>query len=537
MQVMKKCKMFMALMLVVVFAISAAGCGTSQTNKAADTKKILRFGTMDAKAAIDMQKTTFSHVMSIADQVIETVLTTDNDLKLQPVLLKEMPKISSDGLTYTFELKQGIKFHNGEVLKSSDVKYSYERLLKEGLMSNLIDMIKGADKVTRKEAISLEGFKIIDDMKFEITLAYPYVPFLAAISTPYCAIYPEKATAAAGKDWGIKTLIGTGPFKFKEYTQGKGVVLVKNTDYHGKAANLDEIQYKFIPDTNTMVMEYEKGNIDVMLMDSTLYPTYANDAKLKDQIHKFTPLGMVYLNPNNKDEKLKDVRVREALSYAIDRGKICKELLHGTATPATTFIPPGLDGYNKDAKLYEYNPEKAKKLLADAGYKDGIELEASVAARFPTLLKVLTAIQAQVKPAGINLKVTSVDNASFTDMSKNGKIQLGLGNWYIDYVDPDGMIYQRLHSKITKNSYNLYSSPEFDKMLDDARVEADKAKRTDLYKKADAMATRTDFAAIPIYNESMFYMSKPYLKSFKVTSAYRVRFADSDIDLAAKNAK
>lgn len=536
---MKRLKTIIALLLVAVFTMSTAGCGSDskKSNNAADTKKVLRFGTMDAKAAIDMQKSTSSHVASIADQVIETLITSDNDLKLQPVLLKDMPKVSADGLTYSFELKAGVKFHNGEVLKSSDVKYSYERLLTEGLMGNLIDMIKGANKLVKKEATSLEGFKIIDDTKFEITLEYAYVPFLAAISTNYCAIYPEKACKETGKEWGLKTLIGTGPFMFKEYNQGSGVVLVKNTEYHGAAAKIDEIQYKFIADANTMVMEYEKGNIDLVLLDSTLYTTYQNDPKFKDQIHKFTPLGLVYLNPNNTDAKLKDVKVREALSYAIDREKICKDLLHGTASPASTFIPPGLDGYNKDAKPYEYNPEKAKQLLAEAGYKDGIELEASVAARFPTLLKVLTVIQAQMKPAGINLKVTSVDNATFTDMSKSGKVQMGLGNWYIDYIDPDGMIYQRLHSKITKNSYNLYNNPEFDKILDSARVESNKEKRIELYKTADDIATRKDFAAIPIYNESMFYMNKPYLKDFKVTSAYKYVFAKSDIDLAMKAAK
>lgn len=531
---MKRAHVIAVLLVLVMVAMVAAGCGSSKSSST-DSKKVLRFGTMDAKAAIDMQKTTYSHVMSIADQVSETLLITDNDLKLKPLLLKEMPKVSSDGLTYTFELKPGVKFHNGEVLKSSDVKYSFERLLKEGLMSNLIDMIQGADKVIKKEATTLEGFKVIDDTKFEITLKYPYVPFLAAISTPYVAIYPEKACQEAGKDWGIKTLFGTGPFKFQSYTQGTGVVLVKNPEYHGTPAKIDEIDYKFIADTNTMVMEYEKGNLDVMLLDAALYPTYQSDQKLNGQIHKFTPLGLVYLNPNNTDEKLKNPKVREALSYVIDRDKICKELLHGTATPATTFIPPGLDGYNKNAKPYEYNPEKAKQLLAEAGYKDGIELEASVAARFPTLLKVMTAIQAQAKPAGINIKVNSVDNASFTDMAKNGKIQLGLGNWYIDYVDPDAMIYQRLYSTVAKTGYNRYNNPEFDKLLDAARVESNPTKRFELYTKAEEMATRIDYAAIPIYNENMFYLCKPYLKNFAITSAYRVHFNDSDIDLAAKN--
>lgn len=533
---MKRVKTIIALMFVVILTISTAGCGSKGKNEGAD-KKVLRFGTVDAKAAIDMQKCTYSQVLNIADQVVETLITTDNDLKLQPVLLKEMPKVSQDGLVYSFELKSGVKFHNGEVLKSSDVKYSFQRMLTEGVMSNLIDMIKGADKVISKEAADLEGFKIIDDTKFEITLQYRFMPFLSTIATPYCAIYPEKACKEAGDSWGTKTLIGTGPYKFKEYVQGDHVTVVKNPDYHGNAPKLDEVQFKFIADANTMVMEYQKGNIDLMQLDPTLYTTYAKDSEIRSEMHQFTPLGLTYISPNHTNDKLKNVKVREALSYAIDREKICKELLHGTAAPATTFIPPGLDGYNKDAKPYEYNPEKAKQLLSEAGYKNGLDLEAVIIAKNATMDKVFTAIQAQVKQAGINLKLTQVDKAAFIDMRKSHKIPLYMSTWYIDYVDADAMIYQTLHTKITKNGSNLYSNPEFDKLLDEARVTSDLNKRTEMYKKADEIASRRDFAGIPLYNENMFYLSKPYLKDFKVTAAYRYHFDNCDIDLSMKYAK
>lgn len=129
----------------------------------------------------------------VADQITQPLISLKNDGTLAPELIKEMPKISDDGLTYSFELKDNVKFHNGETVKTSDVKYSFERLLTEGVMGSMIDQIVGAQALIDKTATSLEGFKIIDDQKFDIVLEQPFSPFTSTIATAYVAIYPEQA--------------------------------------------------------------------------------------------------------------------------------------------------------------------------------------------------------------------------------------------------------------------------------------------------------------------------------------------------------
>lgn len=523
---------------LVVALVMAVVLGFAPAAGAAE-KKILRYGAIPMKSTLDMQLNTYNQVMDIADHVIETLIRYDDDMNLQPLLIKALPKPSDDGLVYRFELKPDIKFHNGETLRASDVKYTFERMFRPStgaLMSYICGMIKGAQEMLDGKATSLEGFKIIDDSTFEVTLAYPYAPFLAGIATSYAGIYPEKACEAAGKDWGLLTYIGTGPFKVKSLDLDNGVVTERFADYHGPAPKLDGVEFVFIEDPNTRRMEYERGNIDVMFLDAPMYPEYAKIPKLAPEIGEFIPMGTIFVNPNVAMTPLDNVKVREALSYAIDRNALANDLMKGTAKVATTFIPPGMMGYDKALLPFEYNVEKAKKILADAGYPKGLELEGYVrnTGINGTLGRTLLALQGQLKAAGIDLKVIQVDAATWSDIRNAGKIPLFIGNWYADFADPDGVIYSFLHSSNSKTLSNNYNKPEFDKLLEDARSISDQAKREELYRKADFMATREDYAALPLFNETMYYLCKPYVKNFRMTPAYVFHFFNTDIDLTEK---
>lgn len=535
---MQRGKKLTTLFLTALLAIGAVGCG-STTKDAADTNgaqgqgaaaeaKILRMAAQDPQVPLDAQKHTYSHLLKITDQIVEPLIIMGADGNLQPLLLTEMPKVSDDLLTYEFTLKENVKFHNGETLKASDVKYSFKRLLTDGKMGNLIDMIKGADKLVAKESDDLEGFQIVDDTHFTITINEPFIPFLSAIATDYVVIYPEAACTEAGDEWGLKTLVGTGPFRFDAYNQGQDVIVTKFEEYHGEPVKLDGINFKFIQDPNTQVMEYQKGNIDVLQLDSALYPTFANNEAIKEEMHSFTPYGLVFFTINT--QKYPDPKVREALSYSIDREAICNDLLYGTATPAKTFIPKGLLGHNDEAADYEYNPEKAKQLLAEAGYPDGIEIEVQDNTKYPTYSKLIVAVQEQARASGINIKINQVDNAAWADMKRSGQVSMAISNWYVDYADPDGMIYQTMSEKMTKQNSNFYADEEFNQLLNDARGEADTQKRGEMYKKADELLTRRDYAAIPICNETMFYLAKDYVKGFEVTSSYRYYFGNADLE-------
>jgi peptide/nickel transport system substrate-binding protein len=417
-------------------------------------------------------------------------------------------------------LKPGIKFHDGTPLKASDVKYTFERMFKpstEALMSYICDMIIGAKDMLEGKADGLAGFKIIDDLNFEITLEYPYAPFLGSIATAYAGIYPEKACEAAGKDWGLTTYIGTGPFKVTKLDLDNGVTTEIFADYHGAKQPLDGIEFIFIEDANTRRMEYERGNIDVMLLDATMYPEYSK-SRIAAEIGSYTPIGVIFVNPNVTNEYLSKVKVREALSLAIDRRALAQDLMKGTVSEARSFLLPGMMGYDDKAQPYRHDAAQAKKLLAEAGYPDGFEVESYIrSANINGMTgRLLLAIQNQVREAGIRIKIVQVDSAAMTDIRNSGKVPLEIFDWYADFPDPDGFIYSMLYSTNAEVLTSNYKSKEFDKLLDDARSTVDSAKRAELYKKADHLATRVDYAAIPLFHEKLYYLAKPYVKNFRM---------------------
>lgn len=343
---MKK-RLFSLVLISAMVLSSLTACGgnkdketkaPSETTAAAETTasaaatgdKILRVASEDPQVPLDMQLNTYSIIMKVTDNVTESLLTTNAEGKLEPTLLAEMPTLSEDKLTYSFTLKDGVKFHNDAPLTSADVKYSLERMVKKLKMSSLLEKVEGYEAFFNGEAEELTGIVVVDDTHFEIHMSEVYTPFLSALSTPYCAIYPAEACEAAGDNWGMTELYGTGPFKLVSYKTGVGVELAKNENYHGGDVKLDGIKYTFIDDPNTGVLEYQKGNIDVVYMDSALYPTYAN-GELKDELYSFNPYGGYYLSFNVKD--IPEAKVREALTYAVDRKALCDSVLSGTASP------------------------------------------------------------------------------------------------------------------------------------------------------------------------------------------------------------
>ncbi|MDR2179680.1 MAG: ABC transporter substrate-binding protein [Synergistaceae bacterium] len=516
------------LWVLAVLALAVGGAADAAEDQ------VLRFSVENRRAPLDMQFNSYPQTMDISDHVAEPLLIFDWQMNLTPLLLTGMPKISEDGKTYSFELKPGIKFHDGSILKASDVKFSFERMFDPAVGAHnsfIADMIVGAKDMQEGKAKELAGFKIIDDTHFEITLEYAYAAFLASIGQPYGSIYPETAAKAAGKDWGVTQYFGTGPFFIKDFDMENGPLLERFEDYHGKKPKLQKIQFVFVDDPNTRRLEYESGNIDVMPLHATFYPQYSK-SPFASELGAHTPEGVIFISPNLKNEHLSKVKVREAISLAIDRNALVDDLMHGTARLATTFTPPSMLGYDKTAQPYEFNVEKAKVLMKEAGYENGFEIDGYIRseALSDTAGRVLLAVQQQLAAIGIKINIVQVDSASWSDIRGAGGIPLYIGTWYSDFPDPAGHIASYLHSKVSGTYSNNYSSPEFDKLLDEGQSETDPAKRQALYAKADHLATRVDYAAIPLFHEDMFYLCKPYVKDLHKDPGNVFHFFDTYIE-------
>lgn len=548
---MKK-KFLTALVSAGVAALALSGCGggASESTKAADqtdsaaessaqtagedgARKVLRYGQANSGEGLDMQKSTSSRSAAIADEVTESLLRFDDDNKEEPVLLTDFPSVSDDGLTYSFELKQGVHFTNGTELTSKDVKFTFERMFTPSTAAKstaYFNMIQGAQDMLAGSATELSGFEIVDDYHFNITLEYPFAPFVKNIGTSYADIFPEDACTAAGENWGLGTdLIGTGPYKIEENDDTTQVVLVKNEDYHGGEVNLDELQFIFYDDDQTKLIAYENGDIDLADLNASLLSQY--QANYADEITAYYPLGTAFISMNLNDQYLSDVNVRKAISLAINREELVDAVLNGAGIPATSYLNNGIPGHDDSLSVYEYNPEKAKELLAEAGYADGIAITSEVRQSDQA---VYSAIQGYLAEVGINMELNVVDNATYNSDRTAGKIPLTGMTWNALYPDGDFQMYNYFYSSKSDAQGVFYHNDEFDKLLDDARKSTDEDARAEMYKEADKILSQDDYACIPLYYPQSQFIAKPYVKNYKVGNLI-YHFWNADIDTAAQN--
>ena len=237
-------KRFAAAACLIAAALSLSACGGSgQTETTAGGAaesttaapaagapaggKVVRVAAVDPQVALDPQQYTYSIVMKITDNVTESLITTMEDGSLEPNLLTALPEVSEDGMTYSFELLPDVKFHNGETLKASDVKYSFERLVKLTKMATLMENVEGYKELADGAAEEMSGIQVQDDTHFTIKLVKPYAPFASVLSTAYCAVYPEAACEEAGDTWGMQVLYGTGRFQDGQLSERRRRCTVK----------------------------------------------------------------------------------------------------------------------------------------------------------------------------------------------------------------------------------------------------------------------------------------------------------------------
>lgn len=526
-------KKFIALLLASVLIFSFAACGKENTDPSgastapsggANTEapstggdKVLKFaGVYPDMLVLDVMKSTTTDTCQSGSLVVEALLDFNEDFSVKPLLLTQLPTVSEDGMTFTCELKKGIKFHDGTELKASDVEFTFNRMfLPSTICVNtfLCDMILGAKDMLDGKTDKLEGFKVIDDYNFTITLESAYSPFLSVLACEQLSIYPEKACTEAGDRWGVDTFIGTGPFKLKEFTPKDRVVVERFEDYHGEKPTLAGIEM-YNMDQNTALLEYESGNLDIVAVNQDVVDTYRKDEAYAKQLVVNPLVGIISMNLNVQKAPLDNPKVREAVGYAIDTEAMVENYLKGNAQATSCFIPRGCMGFDDTRPVSKYDPAKAKALLAEAGFPDGVHLVTTISEK-STAVGVATVLQQQMKESGIDFEIQKVDDAAYIDLRKQGEVQVAFSTWYADIVDPDNFLYTILHSKNSPFFSSNYNNPEFDKKLEECRRITDPAEREKLYREAEHMVVLEDFANVPLYNPIKFYLQQENVTGIK----------------------
>ena len=541
-----KANKLLALCLASAMALSCTGLSVS-ADDTSSVRKVLRFGEANAKVGYDPQTNTNSGATVIEDCVVENLFYWNDQNEEVPILCEDFPEISDDGLTYTFKLREGVYFTDGTELTSDDVGYTFERMFRPetGATSTyMYTMIKGAQEMLDGTATELEGFEKIDDYSFSFTLTEPNSVFIKNLGIAYAAIYPEETCEAAGADWGVTTLVGTGPYTLDfSQTDDSKATLLKNENYWGEEPHFDEIDVIFYDDENTKMMAFENGDIDLCQVPTSLYLTYLG-SDVAEKFHDYYPLGTIFLNVNMQEElngapnPLADVNVRKAISLAIDRQTLVDIQNNGLGVVATGFINPYQLGYDDTNSAFEYNPEEAEKILQDAGYtKDSngyyVTFECHVRSGRAQEVGDMTVVKDNLAKVGINMIVTEVDAATWTDERAAGTVQSQWMGWFPLYADPDNNVYSWFHSSNASGKASFYNNPEFDKLMENARLTTDDTERAELYKQADQILSYEDYAAITMYYPVYTFAAQDYVTNFTVGNLiYQLQYdIDYDMDI------
>jgi peptide/nickel transport system substrate-binding protein/oligopeptide transport system substrate-binding protein len=375
--------------------------------------------------------------------VFDGLLDYDSGTTLQPRIAESMPQISADGLTYTFKLRKGVKFQNGRELVADDVVYSITRVLDPKTASpgaGFFLGIKGAQELVDGKATSVEGIKAIDPNTVEFTLTAPDVTFLNKMAINFSYIVPKEEVEKAGENFG-HTPIGTGPYKLTSWTAGQQLVFERNSDYFFEGRPfIDKITIKVGIEPDVALLQLEKGDIQLMgdPPPGADWTRITGDPAWKDRIEVEQTVNTTYIAINVNEKPFDNVKVRQALNYAIDKNRIV-QLLNGRATVANQILPPLMPGYDKSYTGYEYNPDKAKELLKEANLADGFETSIECISVDPQP-KLCESFQQDLAKVGIKLTINTLAAPNVIDDAGNGKTPLvwsGGMAWTQDYPDPD----------------------------------------------------------------------------------------------------
>ena len=457
--------------------------------------------------ALDPQGAAGAGQNAILPYLFDTLVYQDLDNTFKPYLAESW-EISPDGMQATFKLRENILFHDGSPLDAEAVKFTFERLIEQGQKSPLASMVTVIDTI-----------EAVDETTVRFNFKEPSSTFLSSVSSTYAGIVSPKAIQADNEGFGKKP-VGSGAFILEKWEPGVAITLVKNPQYawgpavldNQAAPNLDRLVFKIIPDIAQQVTAFQAGEVDVLFINQT-----SHVAKLQQdpntEMVETTLNSLIYLGFNVKKPPFDDVRVRQAISHAVNKDELVKVALGGIGEPAFAPLAPTLPGFDPSLKSAElgFDLEKSKALFAEAGFsqggdgvwaKDGQPLTATLlTSTRPPNQALATVLQSQLKAAGVQVEIQQLDSGAAQEAATAGTYDLLL--WRYDWNDPDVLRVYLSTSRIGRTNRNFYSNPELDALLDQAAHEMDDAKRSALYLDAQKILLQ-DAPWQPLYTPKDF---------------------------------
>ena len=506
------------LRLVAVLALALVGVLPAGAQERADAGVYRRPLGHDPQT-LDPARISDIYSRSVSQQIFDGLVQFDQTLTTVPALA-EFWRASRDGLTWTFHLRKGVKFHHGREVTADDVVFSFTRILDPRTRSGAADLfsaVKGAREYREGRARGVAGLAALDRHTVQVTLTEALAPFAAVLAVGHAKIVPREIVEKLGEAFGAQP-VGTGPFKFVRWDRGREIVLAANPDYHDGPPRLSRLVYRIFlgEQFDAMHAEFLKGGLE----DTPLPPRDARPrAADGGYIYVKRPMISVrFYGLNTRVKPLDDRRVRQALLYAIHREAIIEEVFAGRFAPARGILPPGTQGYNPRLRGYPHDPRKARELLAEAGYPGGhglppVAIWSSV--KHEGLAREYERIKRYLDAVGIQSEIHYLtDWPSYSRALEEGRLPVFLYAWYADVPDPDNFLFKLFHSRSPRNFFR-YANPSVDDLLMAARSAPDPQRRVELYRKVEQLVL-DDAPLIPMMHHTYERLFQPYVRSVEV---------------------
>lgn len=527
---MKKIRLLLSF--VLVFALLLTGCGqkpqaeekpageeakveaseeVKEEDQLAD-EQILIIGADSEAAGLDPHKVPAHASVRIYTKIYDSLINTDKDMNYVPNLAESWE--TPDDTTYVFKLRDNVKFHNGRAMTAEDVKYSFERIMDPDTASIAKSYFKDVKEIN-----------VIDDYTIEFKLEKPYAPFLSYMSSSYAVVVCKEVVEENGDL--MQVACGTGPFMLEEWVPDNHITLVKNPDYfiEGQPA-VEKLVYNTMTDEASRLAALRTGKIHITTLSPQSLPLVKKNPDIN--IKSYQSNNYTFLGFNMNIEPFNDQKVRQAMSLAVDRDEIAKIVFNGDAVN-TGAVPSALGKWSLDVNtnpLYTQDIEKAKALLAEAGYADGFEMEITALGGYPDIVGTAQVLQQQLEQIGIKATIKQLELGQYVDAWKKTDHQVMAGR-NGSGLDPDRALNFFFNTEGSANVWG-FSDEEYDRLTNLGKVTIDGDERAEIY--MEAQERLIELSPNLFFNSPMnYYFARKEVKGFEPTISEPENFINVQI--------
>ncbi|MFW6150180.1 MAG: peptide ABC transporter substrate-binding protein [Chloroflexota bacterium] len=505
------------LCVACLVALAFAGCQMSPAGEESSSDGLYLWdtGPLTLDPAISSEMTSHSYVMHIFSGLVRL----GDDLEVVPDIAESW-HTSADGTQYTFELREGVKFHDGTEVTAADFKYSWERACDPATGSRTADTylgdIVGARDMLRGRAVGISGVEVLGEDTLRVEIDAPRAYFLYKLAYPTAFVVDQENVGSGGAWW--RGPNGTGPFRLAEWQPEQVLRLERNERYYAELAELEQVDFRLL--AGAPMAMYEQGQIDVVPI-STAYIDLARDEAnpLHEELQVTPELSLHYIGFDAQQPPFDDVKVRQAFCHAVDKEKIVELVFRDMVEGAEGILPVGMPGHNEELGGLEFDAARAQELLAASDYGGASALPPvtlTTTGYGGSISGLVGAVIAEWRRnLGVEVGVRQLEPEAFLYNLKEERDQMFSLGWVADYPDPHNFLDTLFHSGRENNAFG-YSNPEVDRLLDEAAVEQDEDRRLELYQQVERTIVQ-DAVCLPLSFGRNYVLVKPYVQGYQLS--------------------